>query len=172
VKSRGALSISLVSYEIGKREPACFFAHTFPGSTHQSMDNCKTPNSRKSSRVLTAGSQSARDVKTEQANDRADGMSKLGLLLPLVLSLSLTAISVYGALILGVTRQEMISIRDRLGLVLRQGAMAGSRRGHLTRAAGVVQRHSSVACAVLRRSSSARISRRSVSAAGRRRSPH
>jgi hypothetical protein len=47
---------------------------------------------------------------------RADGMSKLGLLLPLVLSLGLTALSVYGALILGVTRQEMISIRDRLGL--------------------------------------------------------
>lgn len=47
---------------------------------------------------------------------REDGVTHTGLFIPLVLGLGLTTIFVFGAFMLRVTRNEMIAIRDELGL--------------------------------------------------------
>ncbi|MBI3609535.1 MAG: hypothetical protein HY204_02400 [Nitrospirae bacterium] len=47
---------------------------------------------------------------------REDGMSRAGLFIPLVLGVGLVGLFIYGAVMLRYTRQEMISIRDELGL--------------------------------------------------------
>lgn len=47
---------------------------------------------------------------------RADGISRSGLLIPIVLSVCLGLLFAYGAIMLRHTRAEMISIRDELGL--------------------------------------------------------
>jgi hypothetical protein len=48
---------------------------------------------------------------------RVDGMSRVGLLFPLVLGLGLILFFVYGAVMLKYTRRELIAIRDELGLL-------------------------------------------------------
>lgn len=48
--------------------------------------------------------------------NRADGMSRAGLFVPLVLGVGLIALFAYGAIKLPYTRDEMIAIRDELGL--------------------------------------------------------
>jgi len=45
-----------------------------------------------------------------------DGMSRAGLFVPLVLGVGLAGLCLYGALMLRFTRDEMIAIRDELGL--------------------------------------------------------
>ena len=46
----------------------------------------------------------------------ADGMSRAGLFIPVVLGVGLVLLFFYGAMMLRYTREEMISIRDELGL--------------------------------------------------------
>ena len=45
-----------------------------------------------------------------------DRTSQAGLLIPLILGIGLTTVSVFGALMLGETRTDLLSIRDELGL--------------------------------------------------------
>ena len=45
-----------------------------------------------------------------------DRTSQAGLLIPLILGIGLTTVSVFGALMLGETRKDLLSIRDELGL--------------------------------------------------------
>ena len=45
-----------------------------------------------------------------------DRTSQGGLLIPLVLGIGLTTVSVFGALMLGETRRDLLAIRDELGL--------------------------------------------------------
>lgn len=47
---------------------------------------------------------------------RDDGISRSGLFVPLVLGVGLIALFSYGAVMLRVTRDEMLAIRDALGL--------------------------------------------------------
>jgi hypothetical protein len=47
---------------------------------------------------------------------RADGMSRAGLFIPVVLGVGLALLFLYGAIMLRHTRDEMISIRDELRL--------------------------------------------------------
>jgi hypothetical protein len=47
---------------------------------------------------------------------RADGMSRVGLFIPVVLGIALILLFAYGAIMLRYTRDEMISIRDELQL--------------------------------------------------------
>ena len=47
---------------------------------------------------------------------REDGVSTAGLFIPVVLGIGLSVLFVYGAVMLRATREEMVAIRDELGL--------------------------------------------------------